>query len=113
MVSGVLLVRQALYRRFTTPRGTLLDDLTYGLDLAGLIGSTADGSLIASLPSRIAAEAAKEDRIAGVSVAPVAQTRDSAGLVTLTITIRAELVDSGEDFDTTLTVDEINGVQLL
>lgn len=112
LVSGVLLVKQALLRRFSTPRGVLLDDPTYGLDLANFVGASADASLLASLPGMISAEASKEDRITGISTS-VQSTRDAAGLVTLTVTIRAELVDSGEDFAATLSVDSLTGVQLL
>lgn len=111
VVSGTMLVKQALLRRFSTPRGTLLDDDTYGLDLANFVGASVDAMLLPALPSMITAEAAKEDRIVGVETS-VVSTRDAAGLVELTVTIHAELADSGEDFSLTLGVDTVSGVTI-
>lgn len=71
MVSGVRLVAEAVYRRLTTPRGTLLggeDEANYGLDLAGMLGSAVTPGAIAALPGRIENELLKDERIESVTV---------------------------------------------
>ena len=75
--SGIRLVGESLYRRFTTPLGTLKggdDEANFGLDLLGLIGTVIpNSSVAASLPAQIEAEALKDERIASC-VATVTST---------------------------------------
>jgi hypothetical protein len=72
MVSGPLLVGQALYRRFITRRGTLRGPSKrageYGFRLADLIGQGTSPAQLASFPGRITTEALKESRIRRVDV---------------------------------------------
>lgn len=77
LVSGPRLVAEALYRRFTTPRGMLRggeDEANYGLDLVGIIGSVSTKSDAAALEGRILSEAQKDERIQSVSVTVNATT---------------------------------------
>lgn len=69
--SGLRLVAEAVYRRVTTPKGTLQggeDELNYGIDIAGLLGSLVTASQIAAAPGQIEAEIMKDERIASVEV---------------------------------------------
>lgn len=69
--TGVRLVAEAAYRRLITPRGMLSggeEEADYGIDLAGLIGTTSAKSDAVSLPGRIRNELLKDERIERVTV---------------------------------------------
>jgi len=105
-VSGRALVAQALYRRFTTPRGTLRrngEALAYGYDVAGLVGRVGSPAALAILPSAMRGEALKDDRVRDVSITVLAQ-RESNGNVVLTIDMVVVLHDDTEAFPLTLSV---------
>ena len=78
LVSGVRLVGEAAYRRLTTPLGMLLggdDEADYGLDLAGMLGSSiSTPSLAASMPAQIQNELLKDQRIDSVTATVIATT---------------------------------------
>jgi phage baseplate assembly protein W len=69
MVSGAELIRQDLYRRLTTPRGSLEDVLNpkeaanYGLDLASLLNHGQTPLQISAAESSIAGECEKSVRV--------------------------------------------------
>lgn len=91
-VTGARLVAEALYRRLTTPRGTLRgaeEESNYGLDLAALVGTVRTNSDIASLPGQIEAEIRKDDRVETVTVS-VLETSTSAALRTFSISFAVE-----------------------
>lgn len=83
--SGLRLVAEACYRRLTTPRGTLRYDLNYGFDLAQFIGSTNARSVEVSLPTRIANELQKDERVESASAEVLSTTTN--GVTTFEITI--------------------------
>lgn len=69
--NGPRLVAEALFRRFTTPRGMLRggdEEQNYGLDLTEMVGAATSAADAASLPGRIRAEAKKDERIDSVEV---------------------------------------------
>jgi phage baseplate assembly protein W len=110
LVSGVELVAQAIYRRLTTPRGTLRDGedgQTYGLDLQDFIGQVGTANAVAAIPALVRAEVLKDDRITNVAVSATTTT-DRAGLVAVTIQISAELVNPGDRFELTLSVSAVS-----
>jgi hypothetical protein len=112
--SGRVALAQAVYRRLTTPRGTLRggdEEQAYGIDLPGFVGRTATAIAIAALPGIIHAELLKDGRIADTAAEVIAST-DSNGLVTLTITIRVVPVDDTEEFSLTVAASATN-VELL
>jgi hypothetical protein len=113
LVSGRALLAQALYRRWTTPRGTLRgeDGSTYGIDIVGLVGAAASSIVLGALPGMMRAEALKDDRVADVQISATAVT-DSRGLAVVTLAVHVTPADELEDFDLTLAVDEIS-VQIL
>ncbi len=105
-VTGWLVVAQACYRRLITPTGMLRwgeEESRYGLDLAGFIGAVGDDAAVLALPSLVAAELAKDDRVAD-TLCTVARTQDAAGLVTLDLVIDVALKDAGGSFALTLSV---------
>lgn len=66
IVTGPRLVAEALFRRYTTPRGDLRggeDEANYGEDLTEIIGSVDPKNRGATLSARCRNEALKDDRI--------------------------------------------------
>jgi hypothetical protein len=113
-VSGRAALAQAIYRRLTTPRGTLRggdDEQAYGIDLPGFVGDTATQIAVAALPGIIRAELLEDDRIVD-AVATVIADAPSNGLVTLTIEIRVVPVDDDAELTLTIAVTETS-VELL
>lgn len=110
LVSGRLLVAQALYRRLITPRGSLLYDLSYGLDLSEFVGEVGPELAAAALPGMIRNELMKDDRVSDVGVSITVSNEGAE--TTLTIEVTAVLADSGEEFSLTLGVSSVN-TQLL
>jgi hypothetical protein len=111
---GAVVVGQALFRRLITPRGTLRggdEEAAYGLDLSAYVGAVGDAVAVAALPGLVRAELLKDDRVSDVSVTTAADT-DSAGHVTITLTIDVVLAESGEALALTVAVDDLT-VELL
>lgn len=66
LVSGFDLLAQALFRRLTTPRGTLRggeDEQIYGLDVLDFVGTVGTETAVAAIPDAVVAECLKDDRI--------------------------------------------------
>jgi hypothetical protein len=108
---GNVLLAQAVYRRWTTPRGTLRggpEEANYGIDVAGYVGAVGPATAVAALPGIMRAEALKDDRVADVEVAAA---WDQA---TETLTLSAVIVpaDGRASFPLTLAVDAV-GVELI
>jgi hypothetical protein len=79
MVGGRTLLAEAIWRRLTTPRGTLSgssEASAYGLDLAAYVGAVGERIAEAALPSIVEAELLKDDRIAAVSATATAHRAD-------------------------------------
>jgi hypothetical protein len=104
---GRTLVAQALYRRFTTTRGTLRhagESTSYGYDVVGLIGAVGYDRALAILPSALRAEACKDDQVQDASVR-VTRANNPDGTVSLAIDIDVLLVDD-DTFSLALAVDQ-------
>jgi hypothetical protein len=107
--TGVELLAQAIYRRLTTPRGTLDDGdegLVYGLDVSDFVGTIGTQRAVDALPGIVEAEILKDDRISSASVTASVVT-DSAGLSTVTLAITAVPLDELETFTLTLSVSDV------
>lgn len=96
LVSGRLCLVQALYRRFITPRGMLIDDPDYGLDLGGWLNDSLAPGDVAKKASQLSAEALKDERVSactttGVYSAQVltftSQFADGAGPFTMVLVV--------------------------
>lgn len=90
-VTGATLVAEALYRRLTTRRGTLLSDPNYGLDLEDMLQDDITPAQLATLPGRIRLECAKDPRVLPESIRVEMQVNSTVGPITGTIRIRGEL----------------------
>ena len=109
MVGGKTLLTEAIFRRLSTPRGTLYggaEESAYGLDLAGYVGAVGDAVAAAAMPAVIESELRKDDRIASATVSVVRATT-SAGLSTFTITIDVTPASELDDFALTLAVSDV------
>lgn len=111
MATGVTLLAQAIYRRLTTPRGTLDDGdegVVYGLDLAEFLGRQATPDAIANTGPALEAEILKDDRIASVTAVASAVT-GADGLTTTTVEITAIPYDetAAAPFAMTLAVSDV------
>lgn len=108
LVRGPMVVVQALYRRFITPRGTLSDGdegSAYGLDLSGLVGHAGTEAAIRQLPAAVRAEALKDDRVLTCEVTASITTAEN-GEVSIEIEISGTLVNEGEAFALTLGITD-------
>jgi hypothetical protein len=63
-----LIVAQAVTRRFLTPRGGLLDDQDYGLDLRGYCNRGVTQLDLRTLQTRCVAEALKDERVSSCTI---------------------------------------------
>jgi phage baseplate assembly protein W len=91
----------ALARRLQTARGGLHYDPDYGLDLRAWLNESFDAAGVARLQSAIAAEAAKDERIAA---ATAAVTLDPRRMV---MTVRIAAVTALGPFRLVLSVDRV------
>jgi len=110
LVSGPELVAQAVYRRLTTPRGTLDDGdegAVYGLDLLGFIGTVGTRNAIDAIPEAVRSEVLKDDRVDSVE-AGVDATIGTDGAVALSITVDAQLADETGSFTLTIGVSDLD-----
>lgn len=69
VVTGEDALLESLYRRLTTPRGQLITDPDFGLDVRSLLhkGLTAAG--LGEIEGRLINELSKDERVSGVDVA--------------------------------------------
>lgn len=98
----------ALYRRLITPRGTLTgspEAEVYGFDVAGFIGRVGYDRALGALPSMIAAELSKDDRVLDVLV-QVKPSTDANGDISIAITIHFTPQDETQDFPLTLAAND-------
>lgn len=112
VATGTTLLAQAIYRRLTTPRGSLDDGdegVVYGLDLAEFIGRQATPDAIANTGPALEAEILKDDRVASVT-AVVSAVTGTDGLVETTVVLTVVPFDETADgpFDMTLAVSDVN-----
>jgi hypothetical protein len=107
LVSGKLLVAQALYRRLTTPRGTLRGDLSYGYDVVGLIGAIGTEDAATVLRFAVRAEVMKDDRVQDVDVT-VTRAVVGPGEESLTISLSVLLTEETESFTLTLSASDVS-----
>lgn len=91
--ADVLVVAQAALRRLTTPRGALLDDPDYGLDVQAYVHKAMTPAELRAMAGQIRLELLKDDRIedAQVTVTPDGASRFSISIRGVTATGPFEL----------------------
>jgi len=104
-VSGRTGLAQALYRRWTTDRGMLLDDSNYGTNLVDYINDDITPNDIPAILAAAFAEARKDERV--VDITGTGELT-SAG----TLLLSFEVIDGAGPFALTVTVDQVS-VELL
>ena len=67
-VSGFLAVAQMILRRWSTPRGRLIDDANFGYDLTALLSAPVTPASLSKAASNAAAEAQKDERVVKAQV---------------------------------------------
>jgi hypothetical protein len=63
MVTGFRIVAEAIIRRWSTPRGGLLEDPAYGYDITDAVGDDIDQATLARMSQAAAEEAQKDERV--------------------------------------------------
>lgn len=104
LVSGTTLLAQALYRRLTTPRGTLDDGdegIVYGIDLASFVGVSVTPDDLDSIPALVEAELTKDDRV-GSLTATLTHMTDADGMTTAELSIDVFPADDTQAFNFTV-----------
>lgn len=81
-VSGTDLLKEAVFRRLTTPRGSVIDAPDYGFDLRSLLSKGQTPAQLAAIPGLITSEILKDDRFEGADV-----TVTESSITTLTLSI--------------------------
>lgn len=111
LVSGPELVAQAVFRRLTTPRGTLRggeDESVYGLDLQDFIGTVGTSDAVDALPDAIATEVKKDDRVDLCDVEVTADRSSSDGLVALLIDVTYSLHAETDTFTLSVRASDLD-----
>lgn len=106
-VRGRVALGEALFRRFSTPRGTLPGDKeesTYGFDLSYYLGAVGDQVALAALPVLAEAEALKDERVAACTV--TAESATAVNETGLLVTLSVTPFDETENFEFTLAVTD-------
>lgn len=84
--TGTQVIAEALYRRWSTDRGSLPYDPNYGENVRDMIGETMSASLVASWQSRIALEALKDERVEDCRVSVVYTPATQTATITASVT---------------------------
>jgi phage baseplate assembly protein W len=102
VADGIRNLGNALTRRLTTPRGGLLSDPGYGVDVRRFLSAGVTAAQLAQVKSEVAAEVSKDDRVQNpdVTVTVNAQT------ASLTISVISELAP-GAPFEFVFRVDKL------
>lgn len=109
LASGLELLAQAIYRRLTTPRGTLDDGdegLVYGLDLLDFTGTLGTDEAADAIPDMVLAEVLKDDRVERCEVSSTVE-RGTDGLVVINIDVDVFPADQSQSFTLSLAVNDV------
>lgn len=101
VASGRRTLAEAYVRRITTPRGMLIDDPDYGIDITDYLNDDVTPRDIARLRSQMVAEGEEDERIERVEVA-VTTPRGGTGAYKFDVT----LTDADGPFDFTFFLGE-------
>lgn len=85
MASGTQAVAEAILRRWTTPRGALIDDPNYGFSVMDLVSDDLGKRDIAYAQQQLAQECEKDERVRRASV--VLTLAPSTGNLTISATV--------------------------
>lgn len=106
------ILTQALIRRWTTPRGMLLDDENYGTDVTEYLNDDVDNASLMRLRSDLRSEGEKDERVRAIIVTSAVFTQVAGtafGSVAVSLTVDSY---DGDTFPLTLSVTSLT-VELL
>ena len=98
-VSGRLCMIQALARRIQTPRGTLIDDPNYGIDITDYLDADIADSSLSQVAGLVDAEFLKDERVIGSTTSVTSKNS--------VLTIQSQLQDGAGPFKLVLSVDQV------
>ncbi len=101
VVSGRTALAQALLRRLTTPRGSLVGDAGYGCDVRGWASDSLSPGDLRRLEARVADEIRADERVDDVAVTA------TFALEVLRIVARVRVVDGSTPLRLTLAVSAV------
>jgi hypothetical protein len=110
LVSGFEALAQAVYRRLTTPRGTVDDGeegSVYGLDLLDFTGTVGTDAAVDALPDLVIAEVLKDDRVERCEVSATIE-RATDGLVSVLLDVDVFPADEAQAFTLSLSVSDVS-----
>lgn len=109
LVSGLDVLAQAIYRRLTTPRGTLDDGdegMVYGLDILDFTGTLGTEAAVDAIPDVVIAEVLKDDRVDRCEVSATVE-RATDGLGTILLDVDVFPTDASTPFTLSLSVSDV------
>lgn len=102
LITGPRVVAEAIYRRWSTERGTLPYDLDYGTDAKEMIGETQSPAQIASWSTALAEEALKDERVEDCTVRMTYDEAAATAILTATVKL-----SGGPTFNLVVAVDSL------
>ena len=109
-LTGRAALAASIWRRLTTPRGTLQggqEELAFGYDLRRLLGAPSSNANPARLATIVESEVAKDERVAAVA-ATVTSTRSADARVVVSIRVEIVPADDSGVFALTLDVSDVS-----
>jgi len=85
-ISGQDVLAQAIYRRLTTPRGQLIDDPDYGIDVRSFLSRGVDAGKLREIEGTIRQEVLKDERVANVTAKATIDYKTYSITVSLIVT---------------------------
>lgn len=85
-ISGQDVLAEAIYRRLTTPRGQLLDDEDYGIDVRSFLSRGIDPGKLREIEGTIRQEVLKDERVANVTAKATVDYKTYSMSVSLIVT---------------------------
>lgn len=101
-ITGRVVVLEAIYRRLSTPRGSLFYDLDYGYSLLDLLGEGIDIRTLPIIETEIARECQKDERVTS------AQVKCTYNSLTQSLNVAIVLQDGDGPFALVLSVDQVS-----
>lgn len=104
LASGKRVVGEAVARRWSTPRGRLLDDPNYGTDVTDAVNADLSPSDIKRWQTQLAQEAEKDERVLSCTV--------TVTLIDGVLTVTGAVDTADGPFTLVLTVDQYRAIRL-
>ena len=105
-ISGITVVSQAVARRITTPRGWVIDDQNYGMNVGDYLSQGVSAQDMPRVQAEVYTEILKDERVLNVTVTAILESTKQGGpLDRMKITIFGETAPG--PFTLVLSVDAV------